>query len=174
MAQIIEISPRHEAIILFILANPTLRMKDVALKFGVTQPWLSTLLRSDLIRARLHDLQGVIADELCVSVKDQVDTLARESLQRLTERISLGAIENDDLIDAAELAVKLVLQPQVKQQGVHVHLQQTNVYPAVDQETLRQAREKMLLVVQPEPQLEAGLSTPLELDVVEAEHVRVG
>ena len=56
--QIQKMSARHEAILQFMIANPTMKMSKVAAHFGVTGAWLSTIIWSDAFQnqlARRHD-----------------------------------------------------------------------------------------------------------------------
>lgn len=149
MAEIKNLSHRHDAIMRFLLANPEMKMQDVAAEFAVTPAWLSTLIHSDLFQRRFLELRGELTDDVCFSVKDKLNELAHKSLDRLMQRVEAGAVETDDLLDVAELAVKNTLGIQPQRNGIPLQGFQQNIF--ISPGDLEQARRLML---QRRPQLE--------------------
>jgi hypothetical protein len=142
MAQVIRLSHRHEAILNWLIANPEQKLEDCAREFGVTQPWLSSLIHCDLFQSALREKQAYVFGEISITVKDRITHLAHESLRRLTERIESGSVSNDQLIDSAELAVKSMGFGAPKPQGP---INNNFVFqtPQIDASTLADARQLM-------------------------------
>lgn len=106
MAEVVKLSHTHEAIMAFMVANPTVPLKDVAAKFNFTQGWLSQLIHSSLFQAQLHYRQDVEFSEAALSVRDRLQEMAHTSLEKINERIALGGLGPDHLLASAELALK--------------------------------------------------------------------
>ena len=92
MASITTVSIKHEDILNFILANPTMKLGDVALLYGVTQPWLSTIIHSDCFQARLSEKQGDIFATALLPIGEKLTALAHSAIDKLADQIPL---END-------------------------------------------------------------------------------
>lgn len=60
--QVAKLSSRHEDIMNYILANPLVSLGDIAGKFGVTQPWLSVIINSDVFKELLSQRREEIFD----------------------------------------------------------------------------------------------------------------
>ena len=99
MAEIQKVSPKHEAIMNFIMANPTLPRSQVAAHFGVTLPWLSTIIHSGTFRARLAEKQDQFFECSVVSeIEDKVMGVAHLAVEKMAEAIpyenDLGVLTN--------------------------------------------------------------------------------
>lgn len=141
MAELQRISHTHDQIIDWLLANPWEPQSICAAHFRFTEPWLSTLIHSDLFQAKLQSRQEAVFGEVMLSVKDRITALAHDSLRRLQEKVA-SCDDVDQLVSASELAVKaLGFGPQVGRPSVQVNvLQQTNV---VSKDVLAEARARM-------------------------------
>lgn len=144
MAEIKHLSHTHEAIMEHMVANPEESLESVAKRFGYTQGWLSQLIHSSLFQAQLHYRQDVSFSEAALSVKDRISHMAHQSLKRLNERIEFGSLNNGELIDTAELALKSLGFGAPKQQPVFQQNNQINVNQPVDRTILHEARQLML------------------------------
>lgn len=144
MGQLQYISHTHDQIIDWLLANPNLPQSICAAHFGYTEPWLSTLIHSDLFQAKLQERQAIIFGEVAASVKDRITALAHDSLKKLHEKVS--TMENPEhLIGTSELALKaLGFGGQLGRPGVQINHfnggQTTNV---VTKDVLAEARSRM-------------------------------
>lgn len=139
MGQLKNISVRHDQIMDWLIANPTQPLSACAAHFQLTQPWLSTIIHSDLFQAKLTERKDEVFGEVCISVKDRITALAHDSLRRLQERVN---VEDNVpvLVDASDLALKaLGFGPRqaAAQGGTTV-----NVY-GVDRGILAEARARM-------------------------------
>jgi hypothetical protein len=147
---VIKLSHRHHAIMEFMIANPEAPNSEVAKFFQVTEPWLSSLIHSELFQLELRYKQDVVFSEVATSVKDRITNLAHTSLQRLQERIDLGAVQTDTLVDISELALKSLGfgAPKVSamQPAAPVFNQQINNFGSapIDAKLLADARDRML------------------------------
>lgn len=102
--QIKRVSIKHEAIMDFMIANPTVRAGDVAAHFGVTQAWLSTITHSDAFQDMLRAKQDCAFHTSVLPVKDKMMAIAHQALDRLevllpfeTEATSVSKIAGDVL-----------------------------------------------------------------------------
>jgi len=87
--QIARLSPRHEAIITFLIANPQMKRGDIARHFEVTQSWLSVIINSDAFIAKLEKRQNEFHSEATTSIKEKLNTLAHLSLDRMIESVEV-------------------------------------------------------------------------------------
>ena len=87
MAEIQSLSIRHEDILNFVLANPQMKLGDVALLHGVTQPWLSTVIHSDCFQAKLSERQDDIFADALLPISDKLTALAHAGLDSMLENI---------------------------------------------------------------------------------------
>ena len=139
MAELKNISVKHDQIMDWLIANPLLPLSACAAEFGITQSWLSCIIHSDLFQAKLAERQEEVFGEVALSVKDRITTLAHESLRRMTDKVM---VENDleKLTNASEVALKALGFGQPKP-GAGVGPQVTvNV---VSRDILAEARRRM-------------------------------
>jgi hypothetical protein len=85
MAAITRISHRHDAIIDFLLENPAAPLRLCAAHFGVTQPWLSTVIHSDLFQARYAERRETIEAQIAADIPTKLRAVADTALERLGE-----------------------------------------------------------------------------------------
>jgi hypothetical protein len=141
--QLKKLTPRHDVILAFILANPRTKRGQVALIFGVTEAWLSTVINSDIFQARLAERQDQLFCETLVPLKDKIESLAHRSLDKLA-----GALETMPIaghFKTAEMALKMAgygTANNLATQPASLTLQQNNFYPA-DPALLKAARDRL-------------------------------
>ena len=82
-----KLSNKHHAIMDYMLANPGLPLSAVADHFHVTQPWLSTVINSDVWRERYADRRNLMDQRLSESITNKLGTLADKSLDHLDQAL---------------------------------------------------------------------------------------
>lgn len=141
--QIASIRPRHEAIMTHLVANPEMRMQDVALVFGVTPSWLSVVVNSDIFQAKLAERQDQFFSVAAEGVANKLNTLAKLTLDKMIEKAPLTE-DAHDLRENAKLALDRMGYG-VSQSPVPAGLTQNNtINIGVSPELLAQARERVL------------------------------
>lgn len=151
-AQILDVSNKHMAIMDWMLANPAQPLHQVAAQFGVTQPWLSTIIHSDVFR-RIYDARR---EELSKAITHKMSQVALKALSRLDDVLDNEDIEPSFILDATDkLLARSGYSPQGK--GAAPGLTIINNNGTVDSAALATAREKMRIVATQEP---AALPAP--------------
>jgi len=84
-----KVSHKHEDMMRFLIANPALKLGDVAAHYGVTQAWLSTILHSDAFQAKFRDMQDEYTGGLFLSIHDKLNGLAQVALDKIGEELEL-------------------------------------------------------------------------------------
>lgn len=87
MAEIQEVRIRHEAIMDFMIANPTVKQGDIAAKFGLTEAWLSQVIHSDAFQLMLRDKQDKIFHHTVLPLREKMTVAAHLGMDRLIERL---------------------------------------------------------------------------------------
>lgn len=140
--QIQQISITHDAIANFLVANPGRgQMAKAALHFGVTRPWLSTLVHSDAFQAHLRNKQDEVFKTAIMPLKAKIAGAADVALDRLGERLE---VETDTrvLADAADkLLNRLGYGPKPTPTAGNVTGVQNNYF--VDSDMLAEARQRI-------------------------------
>lgn len=80
MPEIATITHKHNAIMDFMLANPAMKLGDVAAQFNCSQPWLSCIIHSNAFQARLADKQDAMFDALKFTLTDRMTAVAHDAL----------------------------------------------------------------------------------------------
>ncbi len=100
-AQIKEVSAKHENILNYIIMNPLLRLAEVAAYFGVTQPWLSTIIHSDAFQDRLKQRQDEFFDSAVLKgTAEKLAAAADMTIDAYMEKVSV--LTADQLISGAD------------------------------------------------------------------------
>ncbi len=100
-AQIKKVSIKHEEIMNFMLANPILPVGEVAAHFGVTFPWLSTIIHSDAFQDRLKKKQEELFDcAVLQTVPEKVEAATQVTLDAYLEKVP--TLTADQLISAQD------------------------------------------------------------------------
>lgn len=87
-AQVAKVSIKHDAILDVLVANPTLRRSEVAAMFGVTVPWLSTIIHSDVFQEKLRERQDLVFDIAVVRpIQEKLMGAANMAAERLMENL---------------------------------------------------------------------------------------
>lgn len=129
------VSPKHDAMIEWMLLNPTAKQKDMAAAFGVTQSWLSLILHSDAFESAWRAAQGEFRTVHVMPLRAKLLGVAHQAVDRLAETVS----EVDDAVALSGIADKLLgkLGYGTPQTAVNV----TNYVSSVTAEEMQAARE---------------------------------
>lgn len=82
-----QLSIRHMEIMDYLMANPRVKLGDVAKHFGVTPGWLSQIIHSDAFQKMLVEKQGIAFHETVLSIREKMELAAHQTLDRLLEVI---------------------------------------------------------------------------------------
>lgn len=100
-AQIQKMSPKHEAILNFILMNPTAKYSEVAGHFNVTPAWLSTIVHSHAFQDQLRRRQDEFFDAAVVKdLGEKVQAAAHMTLDEYMEKVP--TLSPDQLISSSD------------------------------------------------------------------------
>lgn len=92
---------KHDAILDFILLNPSATQEEVARHFGMGRVWITCILNSDCFRAALKERQSNIAGLLDMTVADRIRGTAVVALERLAATIETS-LDGQFLLDATD------------------------------------------------------------------------
>lgn len=127
-----KISYTHDAMIDLIIANPAISNNGLALHFGYSASWISTVRASDSFKARLAERRAEIIDpQLISSVELQFKGMLARSMEVMAEKLSADAdkISDQTALRAMELSSRALgygaaNPPQVNVQvNVDTHLE---------------------------------------------------
>jgi hypothetical protein len=169
MAAIQRVSHTHEMVINWLVLNPEKSLRECADHFGYTQPWLSTLIHSDLFQSRLRQRQEQVASRVSASIPERLQAVADIALDKLGDAIAKSE-DPDFILDAADRALhRMGYAPASARNPAGSPAQmgsvnsQTNVF-VLGAEDLTQARALMAQVGQVE--VEARAERVVEGEVV--------
>lgn len=140
----------HDAIALWLVANPGGKQKECAEHFGYTQAWLSIIIHSDAFQARYRELLGQADASVINDIPAKMRGVASRALDGLAEAVEV-AVESDQTIMhrgfLLETSDKLLRDLGYGPQKPTVQINnpvQNNTIIGVDSDTLARARQKML------------------------------
>lgn len=140
--QIQKLTPRHETIMNLMVAEPTLKMSDIARQLGVTPAWLSVIIHSDIFQARLREKQEGIWSRAGQSITEKLETLAHLSLDKMIDEVETCP-RIDEVREIAKAALdRLGHSPGRASPGGNTYVQ--NNFVGVSREVLAAAREKII------------------------------
>jgi len=139
--QVQRVSHTHNAILDFMVANPTAPLSHVATYFGYTQSWLSTVIHSDAFQARLRERQDTAFNEVVVAdLRAKITGVASQAIDKLSEKLAVAA-DIRDVKDSAEMLLRSIGWGQPK--AAAAPARQTNIVVLADRESLARSRELM-------------------------------
>lgn len=113
-----KVSLEFEAIMRWMVANPKGTIQEGARFFGVGAGWFSTVIHSDLFRARYHEFQKQLeASFELPTIGDRVKGLTAQALERLSTAIEHTGSE-ETLLRASKMLLDATKGPA---QPIHVH-----------------------------------------------------
>lgn len=134
----------HEALIGFLLCNPTATNAALGRHFGYTKEYISALVNNDAFKRRFEEKQKEVWGEvkvIAVSVHNRLEAVAHESLERLLKKLEVHDDPNF-LLETSEMACKALGYAPSKGPAVGPAMQQNNFY--IDRNVLGEARGQIL------------------------------
>lgn len=154
MAEISRLSYRHDAIMEWLIANPDKSLHECALTFGFTQAWLSTIIHSDVFRAKYAALLANRIDERIMPLRDKLVGITNRALDAIGDRLETPEIiETQDLKEVATMGLRGLGYGGSRPATPPVNI---NIHSSVTVEELRSARERYKQV--------AGASSPVTIE----------
>lgn len=147
MPEIDKVSHRHDAIIDWLIANPTRPLTQCAQELGYTQAWLSVIVNSDAFQAEYHSRRAEVTHPELLGLQEKLHYLAHQSLNRLTGMVEQG--KADDAKVLADVSDKCLsklgygVQKGGPGGGGQVNVQNNYYTQPVDRDALAQARSRM-------------------------------
>lgn len=118
-----ERSPRiamnHDAIIDFLIAQPTATYKEIAAVFNYTEVGIGIIVRSDSFQARYHKRKGDMVDPIVMAkIEDRLTGLAMMSAKILEEKLIANPSDANLALKTLDLATRgRSIGPQSAQQN---------------------------------------------------------
>lgn len=137
--QLKTLSPRHDAIAEWLIANPDKHLYECALAFGVTQPWLSVILHSDIFQVYYRKMRGDHVDLRITPLRDKLLGVANRAVEKLADKVE--AMNTRELVDVAELTLNKLGYGQKATVSVVAPGGQVAVFQSASPEDVAKARE---------------------------------
>ena len=135
-------SHKHEDILNYLLLHPTQKMGEVAAHFGVTFPWLSTIVHSHAFQDQLKRRQDEVFNSAVLApIEDKLGAAAQVTLDAYLEKVP--TLTADQLISAQDkLLNKLGYGSNGNSHGPVTNNTQIN-FTQVDGDVLKEARNRI-------------------------------
>lgn len=140
-ASVAKLSIRHEAILHFLLGNPTVSQGEVAEKFGVTQAWLSVVMNSEAFLEARNNYTEIAYHETVLPLREKMVVAANKALDRLNLLIPQET-DLDKVRKTAETTLQALGFGTVKGSTVNNNTQ-INIGGNASAEVLARARDKI-------------------------------
>jgi len=145
MAEIKRVTVKHEAIMDFMMMNPTEPLGKVAMHFGVSQPWLSTIIHSDAFQNQLKEKSAEFYTSTVMPLREQLMGVARVGVEKLGQALENASPSSDKefISSASDLILKnLGFAPKSTPNLPTTQNVQNNIM-VVDKTALEAARDRM-------------------------------
>lgn len=143
--QIQKVSHKHNMIMNWMVLNPDRPLRECADHFNVTQPWLSTVINSDVFQAEFQEKLQKIHARCAESIPEKLRVVADIALERLADKVA-SSEDPEFILDAADKALhRMGYAPSSARNGFgggQAPVNQTNVF-MLSQDDLDQARKVM-------------------------------
>jgi hypothetical protein len=109
MATLANMKYSHDAMVDVIVANPSIKQKELAAMFGRSDAWISVVMASDVFQMKLAERRQEIIDPL---MKEEIEArfkmVTRRSLEVLQEKLNSpsSVVDAGLALKAAELGMK--------------------------------------------------------------------
>lgn len=140
-----KVSYSHDGMIDVILANPSITNRQLALRFGYTEVWISRVKSSDAFKARLAERKKELVDPILVeTIEHKLDATINQGLDILQEKMEqtrdpeLASKVVDITLKARGFGARVQQGPVINQQFV------VAMPPAVDSVDAWQAQHQQL------------------------------
>lgn len=127
MSGIKKMSVRHDQILEWLLQNPDRKMRDCAMHFGISQPWLSQIVHSDAFQAKYRERCAELEVLALHTVNDKLNNVVALTLEKVEEHVAHGAPSEKFLTDVMATGLKAagygnttILKAEHNHQHVHV------------------------------------------------------
>lgn len=91
LPEISKLKVKHEALMDYMLANPTCTYRDISAAFGVTIPWISCIVNSDVFREKLREKQGDMFESgVLAPLEGKMAAVVDLTLERLAEKVQFS------------------------------------------------------------------------------------
>lgn len=104
MAEIKRISHRHEMIMNWMVLNPDRPLRECADHFKVTQPWLSSVIHSDIFQAEFQAKLRRVDSSVVQSIPEKLRVVADIALEKLADKVA-NSEDPEFILDAADKAL---------------------------------------------------------------------
>jgi len=149
-AQIAKVSIKHDAIMDYLMTNPTQPMSEVAAYFKVSACWLSTIIHSDVFQMQLETKKDKMFGSTVLPLREKLLGVAHVGVEKLGEALNNASTISDKqfIADTTDSVLKnLGFSP--KSVAPNSNLTQNNTFISTNAETLEAAREKMRIAATP-------------------------
>lgn len=106
----------------FLIANPSMLLQDVAAHYGVTQPWLSTMLHSDAFQAKFRPMQDQYTGIIFLGMREKMEAIAHKALDKLSEELELSSGLDASLKVTTSVLDRLGFSPKAAAPAISVAL----------------------------------------------------
>lgn len=97
----------HLDMIDYLIANPKCSQGELAIRYGYTQSWISTVMSSDAWKAQFAKRRDEIVDPvLSMTVNERMEGLAARSIERLMEHLDRPECPATVALKALELGAR--------------------------------------------------------------------
>jgi hypothetical protein len=105
--QIQKVRYSHDAMIDLIIENPWVHQNELAAHFGYSPAWISTVMATDMFKARLAQRRDEVIDPaLKASLEERFRAVVTKSLQVLQEKLEAPVVPDNLVLRAVELGAK--------------------------------------------------------------------
>lgn len=145
---ITHVSHRHDAIIDWLIMNPTRSLGECAKELEISRGWLSLVIRSDAFQARYEERRSEVVTPVMQTLYEKMQALAHESVERQHKLVSEGKADDpailNKVIDTTLSKLGYGTQKGGPGGGAQTNFVQNNYYTQpVDRGRLEQARARM-------------------------------
>lgn len=144
-AQIIKLRPLHEQIALSIVANPGITNRELAMKFGRTEVWISIVRNSDCFLAKIDELHEAAEDAVIADIPTKLRAVADLALDRVQENLQHGGCTPSYALNALKEALGAIGYTPGKHNGAVAAVgTQNNYFFTASQKELSVARARLI------------------------------
>ena len=105
--QIQKVRYSHDAMIDILVMNPWVHQNQLAAHFGYSPAWISTVMATDMFKAKLAQRREEIVDpELRATLEERFRGVIEQSLRVLQQKLSAPTVPDNLVLRAAELGAK--------------------------------------------------------------------
>lgn len=107
MGKLTKLRYTHEALVDAIVAHPAISQNDLALMFSMTPSWISNILASDVMQARIAARRKEVIDPvLAATVEERIRGMTMRSLEVIMDTLDKPAVKPEVALRAFELGAK--------------------------------------------------------------------